>query len=76
MGSWFACGPKTFATACQFARPPGGSDPIEDLFLDPAHEGFYFCAFAESVTLPGGRYDYGGPWESFAGGTSTRKNIS
>jgi hypothetical protein len=48
--------PLAFATACRFARPPGGSDRV---FL-PANGDFYFRAFDGSVTLPAARYDYGG----------------
>jgi hypothetical protein len=47
-----------------------------DNVLHPAHESFSVCAFAESVTLLGGRYGYGGPWEGFAGRTFTCKNVS
>ena len=63
---------KTCATTYRFARPPGGSDRAQR----PAHGGFSVCAFAESVALLDGRYGYGGNWESSAGGTLTRKNVS
>ncbi len=69
--SWFACG---FHLRCGLSvcspswwiRPTHGYTPA------PAHEDFYVCAFARSVTLPGGRYDYGAPWEDYTGGTFTR----
>src|SRR3954451_3114474 len=45
---WFA-----FATACQVARPPDGSDRVS-----PATGGFYIQASDGSVTLPVAGYDY------------------
>ena len=51
------------ATACQFARPPDGSDQIA-----PAIGDFYIQASSGSVTLPAAGYDYNSDWTPLLAG--------
>ena len=56
---------RTFATACQVARPP-----CTDLTSFPANGGLYFQAFDGSVTLPAAGYDYSIDWTPMLAGLS------
>jgi hypothetical protein len=54
---------RTFATACQVARPPVRIRPIFRL----APGGFYFQAFNRAGSLPVAGYDYNSDWTSLYG---------